>query len=401
MSYKDDFPVLNQKINGYPLVYFDNAATSQKPKCVIDAINDYYSSYNSNVHRGVHELSQQATNAYEKGREIVKEFIGAPKVNEIIFTKGTTDSINLVARSWAVNNLKKEDEVLITTMEHHSNIVPWQMICEQTGAKLVVAPIDLDGQLIMEELSNMVGPKTKLIAISHVSNTLGTINPVEDIIKLAHKYNSKVLVDAAQSAPHFKLNVEQLNCDFLTFSGHKVFAPTGIGVLYVKEENYINMSPFIGGGDMIKEVTFEKTTYNEPPFMFEAGTPNISGVIGLSAALNYIKQVGIEKIDAIENDILTYATEKMSKIEGLNIIGVAKKKTSVISFNVKDIHHFDLGTILDQLGIAIRTGHHCTQPLMNFYEISGTARASFAFYNTKKEVDYFVESLQKAIKMLS
>jgi cysteine desulfurase/selenocysteine lyase len=401
MSYKDDFPVLSQKINGYPLVYFDNAATSQKPKCVIDAINDYYSSYNSNVHRGVHELSQQATNAYEKGREIVKEFIGAPKVNEIIFTKGTTDSINLVARSWAVNNLKKEDEVLITTMEHHSNIVPWQMICEQTGAKLVVAPIDLDGQLIMEELSNMVGPKTKLIAISHVSNTLGTINPVEDIIKLAHKYNSKVLVDAAQSAPHFKLNVEQLNCDFLTFSGHKVFAPTGIGVLYVKEENYINMSPFIGGGDMIKEVTFEKTTYNEPPFMFEAGTPNISGVIGLSAALNYIKQVGIEKIDAIENDILTYATEKMSKIEGLNIIGVAKKKTSVISFNVKDIHHFDLGTILDQLGIAIRTGHHCTQPLMNFYEISGTARASFAFYNTKKEVDYFVESLQKAIKMLS
>lgn len=401
MSYKDDFPVLNQKINGYPLVYFDNAATSQKPKCVIDAINDYYSSYNSNVHRGVHELSQQATNAYEKGREIVKEFIGASKVNEIIFTKGTTDSINLVARSWAVNNLKKEDEVLITTMEHHSNIVPWQMICEQTGAKLLVAPIDLDGQLIMEELSNMVGPKTKLIAVSHVSNTLGTINPVEDIIKLAHKYNSKVLVDAAQSAPHFRLNVEQLNCDFLTFSGHKVFAPTGIGVLYVKEENYINMSPFIGGGDMIKEVTFEKTTYNEPPFMFEAGTPNISGVIGLSAALNYIKQVGIEKIDAIENDILSYATEKMSKIEGLNIIGVAKKKTSVISFNVKDIHHFDLGTILDQLGIAIRTGHHCTQPLMNFYEISGTARASFAFYNTKKEVDYFVESLQKAIKMLS
>jgi cysteine desulfurase/selenocysteine lyase len=335
MSYKDDFPVLNQKINGYPLVYFDNAATSQKPKCVIDAINDYYSSYNSNVHRGVHELSQQATNAYEKGREIVKEFIGAPKVNEIIFTKGTTDSINLVARSWAVNNLKKEDEVLITTMEHHSNIVPWQMICEQTGAKLVVAPIDLDGQLIMEELSNMVGPKTKLIAISHVSNTLGTINPVEDIIKLAHKYNSKVLVDAAQSAPHFKLNVEQLNCDFLTFSGHKVFAPTGIGVLYVKEENYINMSPFIGGGDMIKEVTFEKTTYNEPPFMFEAGTPNISGVIGLSAALNYIKQVGIEKIDAIENDILTYATEKMSKIEGLNIIGVAKKRLVLFHLMLK------------------------------------------------------------------
>jgi cysteine desulfurase/selenocysteine lyase len=400
MNFKDEFPILNQKVNGYPLVYFDNAATSQKPKCVIDALTNYYSKFNSNVHRGVHELSQVATNAYENGREIVREFIGADNVEEIIFTKGTTDAINIVAHSWAANILQKGDEVLITTMEHHSNIVPWQMVCEQTGAILKVAPIDSKGQLIMDDFSNMINANTKLIAVSHVSNTLGTINPIEKIIELGNKFGCKVLIDAAQSIPHFKINVKDLKCDFLAFSGHKIFGPTGIGVLYVKKENYSSMVPFIGGGDMIKEVTFEKTTYNVPPFMFEAGTPNIAGVIGLSAALNFVSKIGINKIEALEKELLLYATQELSSIEGLKIIGDSTSKTSVISFNLNNIHHFDLGTLLDQLGIAIRTGHHCTQPLMNFFDISGTARVSFAFYNTKQEVDYFVKSLKKAITML-
>jgi cysteine desulfurase/selenocysteine lyase len=401
MNFKVDFPVLNQKINGYPLVYFDNAATSQKPKCVIDAIDKYYSSYNSNVHRGVHELSQLATNAYEQSRNTVKDFIGSRKNEEIIFTKGTTDGINLVARSWAAQNLQKNDEIIISTMEHHSNIVPWQMICDQIGANLVIAPIDEKGELIMSEMSEMINPKTKLISISHVSNTLGTINPVKEIINLAHEFECKVLVDAAQSIPHFKLNVQDLDCDFLVFSGHKIFGPTGIGVLYVKEENYSSMSPFIGGGDMIKEVTFEKTTYNDPPFMFEAGTPNISGAIGLSAALKYVQDIGIDKINSIESELLSYATDKLNTIDGLKIIGTANSKASVISFTFSEIHHFDIGTLLDQLGIAIRTGHHCTQPLMKFFNIPGTARVSFAFYNTKDEIDYFITSLRKAVKMLS
>ena len=400
MNYKDEFPILSQKVNGYPLVYFDNAATSQKPKCVIDALSNYYSTFNSNVHRGVHELSQVATNAYEDGRKIVSEFIGAKSTEEIVFTKGTTDAINIVAYSWAANILQKGDEVLITTMEHHSNIVPWQMVCEQTGSILKVAPIDSRGQLIMEDFSKMINVKTKLIAVSHVSNTLGTINPIEKIIDLGSKFGCKVLIDAAQSIPHFKINVEDLKCDFLAFSGHKIFGPTGIGVLYVKKENYSSMVPFIGGGDMIKEVTFEKTTYNVPPFMFEAGTPNIAGVIGLSAALNFVTNIGIDKIEALEKELLVYATKELSSIEGLKIIGDSASKTSVISFNLDHIHHFDLGTLLDQLGIAIRTGHHCTQPLMNFFDISGTARVSFAFYNTKQEVDYFVKSLKKAIAML-
>jgi cysteine desulfurase/selenocysteine lyase len=401
MNFKVDFPVLNQKINGYPLVYFDNAATSQKPKCVIDAIDKYYSSYNSNVHRGVHELSQLATNAYEQSRNTVKDFIGSRKNEEIIFTKGTTDGINLVARSWAAQNLQKNDEIIISTMEHHSNIVPWQMICDQIGANLVIAPIDEKGELIMSEMSEMINPKTKLISISHVSNTLGTINPVKEIINLAHEFECKVLVDAAQSIPHFKLNVQDLDCDFLVFSGHKIFGPTGIGVLYVKEENYSSMSPFVGGGDMIKEVTFEKTTYNDPPFMFEAGTPNISGAIGLSAALKYVQDIGIDKINSIESELLSYATDKLNTIDGLKIIGTANSKASVISFTFSEIHHFDIGTLLDQLGIAIRTGHHCTQPLMKFFNIPGTARVSFAFYNTKDEIDYFITSLRKAVKMLS
>lgn len=401
MSFKDDFPILNQKVNGLPLIYFDNAATSQKPNCVLETLENYYSKYNSNVHRGVHELSQQATNAYEASRETVSEFIGSKKSNQIIFTKGTTDGINLVARSWAAENLKKGDEVLISTMEHHSNIVPWQMVCDQIGAKLIVAPIDQKGQLIMDEMIKMISSKTKLISISHVSNTLGTINPISEIIDVGHKNNCKVLIDAAQSIPHFSVNVEQLNCDFLVFSGHKIFGPTGVGVLYVKEEIYKEMKPFIGGGDMIKEVTFDKTTYNEPPFMFEAGTPNIAGVIALAKAISYVQKIGMSKINSLENDLLSYATEELSKIDKLNIVGTAIQKASVISFNYEGLHPFDIGTLLDQMGIAIRTGHHCTQPLMNFYKIPGTARASFAFYNTTEEIEIFIKSLKKVIKMLT
>jgi len=401
MSFKDDFPILNQKVNGLPLIYFDNAATSQKPNCVLETLENYYSKYNSNVHRGVHELSQQATNAYEASRETVSEFIGSKKSNQIIFTKGTTDGINLVARSWAAENLKKGDEVLISTMEHHSNIVPWQMVCDQIGAKLIVAPIDQKGQLIMDEMIKMISSKTKLISISHVSNTLGTINPISEIIDIGHKNNCKVLIDAAQSIPHFSVNVEDLNCDFLVFSGHKIFGPTGVGVLYVKEEIYKEMKPFIGGGDMIKEVTFDKTTYNEPPFMFEAGTPNIAGVIALAKAISYVQKIGMSKINSLENDLLSYATEELSKIDKLNIVGTAIQKASVISFNYEGLHPFDIGTLLDQMGIAIRTGHHCTQPLMNFYKIPGTARASFAFYNTTEEIEIFIKSLKKVIKMLT
>ena len=401
MSFKNDFPILNQKVNGLPLIYFDNAATSQKPNCVLETLDNYYSKYNSNVHRGVHELSQQATNAYEASRETVSEFIGSRKSNQIVFTKGTTDGINLVARSWAAENLKRGDEILISTMEHHSNIVPWQMVCDQIGAKLIVAPIDQKGQLIMDEMIKMISSKTKLISISHVSNTLGTINPISEIIDIGHKNNCKVLIDAAQSIPHFSVNVEELDCDFLVFSGHKIFGPTGVGVLYVKEEIYKEMKPFMGGGDMIKEVTFDKTTYNEPPFMFEAGTPNIAGVIALAKAISYVQQIGMSNINNLENELLTYATEELCKIDKLNIVGTATQKASVISFNFEGIHPFDIGTLLDQMGIAIRTGHHCTQPLMDFYKIPGTARASFAFYNTKEEIEIFIKSLKKVIKMLT
>ena len=401
MSFKNDFPILNQKVNGLPLIYFDNAATSQKPNCVLETLDNYYSNYNSNVHRGVHELSQQATNAYEASRETVSEFIGSRKSNQIVFTKGTTDGINLVARSWAAENLKRGDEILISTMEHHSNIVPWQMVCDQIGAKLIVAPIDQKGQLIMDEMIKMISSKTKLISISHVSNTLGTINPISEIIDIGHKNNCKVLIDAAQSIPHFSVNVEELDCDFLVFSGHKIFGPTGVGVLYVKEEIYKEMKPFMGGGDMIKEVTFDKTTYNEPPFMFEAGTPNIAGVIALAKAISYVQQIGMSNINNLENELLTYATEELCKIDKLNIVGTATQKASVISFNFEGIHPFDIGTLLDQMGIAIRTGHHCTQPLMDFYKIPGTARASFAFYNNKEEIEIFIKSLKKVIKMLT
>jgi len=401
MDFKKDFPILKSKVNGQPLIYFDNAATSQKPQCVIDAVNNYYKNFNSNVHRGVHELSQRATSEYESTRATVRDFIGAKKSNQIIFTKGTTDGINIVASSWAENQLKKGDEILITTMEHHSNIVPWQILCEKLGTKLIVSPINKNGEIIMNEFESLINARTKLIALTHVSNTLGTINPIEEITLLAKENNCKILIDAAQSIPHFKVDVSSFDCDFLVFSGHKIFAPTGVGILYVKEDRFPEMKPYQGGGDMIKEVSFEKTTYNTHPHKFEAGTPNIAGVIGLNEALKYVNKIGIDKIAIIENELLKYALEKISEIDKLKIFGNAKDKASVISFIVEGIHPFDLGTLLDQLGIAIRTGHHCTQPLMSFYNIPGTARVSFAFYNQKSEIDFFINSLKKAIKMLT
>ncbi len=401
MNLRNDFPILSEKVHGKPLVYFDNAATSQKPLCVIEGIKQYYESYNSNVHRGVHDLSQKATLAYENSRKTVQRFLNTKTSDEIVFTKGTTDAINIVANAWGINHLKKGDEIIISTMEHHSNIVPWQMVCEKTGAELVVSPINQDGELLISEFKHRLNSRTKLVAITHVSNTLGTINPIEQIIEEARKYDVKILIDAAQSAPHFALDMQKIDCDFLAFSGHKVLAPTGIGVLYVKMDNYNEMTPFIGGGDMIKEVTFEKTTYNDPPLFLEAGTPNISGAIALEIALNYILKIGLENIAKQESDLLAYATEEIKMIDAVQIIGKAKKKTSVLSFLLDNVHPFDVGTLLDQMGIAIRTGHHCTQPLMDFYEIPGTARASFAFYNSMQEVDYFISSLKKTIKLLS
>jgi len=401
MNLRNDFPILSEKVHGKPLVYFDNAATSQKPLCVIEGIKQYYESYNSNVHRGVHDLSQKATLAYENSRKTVQRFLNAKTSDEIVFTKGTTDAINIVANAWGINHLQKGDEIIISTMEHHSNIVPWQMVCEKTGAELVVSPINQDGELLISEFKHRLNSRTKLVAITHVSNTLGTINPIEQIIEEARKYDVKILIDAAQSAPHFALDMQKIDCDFLAFSGHKILAPTGIGVLYVKMDNYNEMTPFIGGGDMIKEVTFEKTTYNDPPLFLEAGTPNISGAIALDIALNYILKIGLENIAKQESDLLAYATEEIKMIDVAQIIGKAKEKTSVLSFLLDNVHPFDVGTLLDQMGIAIRTGHHCTQPLMDFYQIPGTARASFAFYNSMEEVDYFISSLKKTIKLLS
>jgi|TARA_Y100000385_G_C13063742_1_gene625660 cysteine desulfurase / selenocysteine lyase len=400
MDFQKDFPILKSNVNGQPLIYFDNAATSQKPNAVINTISDYYKNYNSNVHRGVHELSQKATSIYESSRKKIQKFIGAKSSTEIIFTKGTTDGINVVAFSWAETQLSKGDEIIITTMEHHSNIVPWQILCKKIGAKLIISPINEKGEIIMREFENLISNKTKLISITHVSNSLGTINPVEEIIQLGRKNNCKILIDAAQSIPHFKVDVAKMDCDFLVFSGHKIFAPTGIGILYVKKDRYNEMNPYQGGGDMIKDVSFEKTTYNDPPHKFEAGTPNISGAIGLGAAIDYVNKIGIDQISNLEDELLQYATEKISSINKVKIFGTAENKASVISFNINGLHPFDIGTLLDQSGIAIRTGHHCTQPLMNFYDIPGTARISFAFYNQKTEVDFFIESLKRAIIML-
>ena len=397
---RNDFPILKREVNGKPLVYFDNGATSQKPQQVIDAINNYYSFENSNIHRGIHTLSQEATTAYEEARKKVQQFINAQHSHEIIFTSGTTGSINLVASSFGKKHLKKGDEIIISTMEHHSNIVPWQLICEEKEAILKVIPINDKGELLLEEFKKLLSNKTKLVAITHVSNTLGTINPVKEIIKLAKGSGAFILIDGAQAVPHTKINVQDLDCDFYAFSGHKMFGPTGVGILYGKEAILNDLPPYQGGGDMIKTVTFEKTTYNELPHKFEAGTPNIVGGIGLGVAIDYMNSIGISNIEAYEHELLAYATEQIKQIEGVRIIGEAEKKASVLSFVVEGTHPSDIGMIIDKLGIAIRTGHHCTEPLMNRLNVPGTARASFAFYNTFEEIDIFINAVKRAVKML-
>lgn len=395
-----DFPILQTKIHNKPLVYFDNAATTQKPKIVIDRIQDYYETKNANIHRGVHHLSQVATQDYEDARTRIQKYIGAAKSEEIIFTKGTTDGINLVASSFGAL-LKEGDEILISAMEHHSNIVPWQLLADLKKIKLRVIPIHKDGTLIMDEFDRLLSERTKLVSITHISNTLGTINPIENIIRSSHAVGAKVLIDGAQSIQHGDIDVSSLNCDFFVFSGHKIFGPTGIGVLYGKEKLLEEMPPYQGGGDMIKNVSFEKTTYNELPFKFEAGTPNIIGGIGLGTAIEYIESLDRKSAFDYEQNLLTYAEQELLKIEGVQVFGTSPEKTSLVSFNVGSIHPFDLGTLLDKQGIAVRTGHHCTQPLMDFYNIPGTIRASFSIYNTVDEVNLFLNALKRAITVLS
>ena len=397
---REDFPILQREVNGKLLVYLDNAATSQKPQVVINAIANYYTNQNSNIHRGVHTLSQEATQAYEDSRETIARHINAKSNCEVIFTKGTTDAINLVASSFGKKFISKGDEIIISEMEHHSNIVSWQMMCEEKEAILRVIPINDQGELVLEEFEKLLSGKTKLVAIAHVSNALGTINPVETIIEKAHSKNVPVLLDGAQAMPHMKVDVQKLDVDFYCFSGHKMFGPTGIGILYGKEKWLNQMPPYQGGGDMIKTVTFKKTTYNELPFKFEAGTPNIEAGIVLARAIDYINSIGLGNIHDYEKELLDYASRELSKIEGMKFIGTSKKKSSLISFLVDGIHPYDVGMILDKLGIAVRTGHHCAQPLMDRFGIPGTIRASFAFYNTKEEVDMLVKGIKKAIEML-
>ncbi len=390
-----DFPILAQKVHGKPLVYLDNAATSQKPRAVIDAISGYYEGTNANIHRAVHHLSEQATEEYEAARATVQKFINAASPTEIIFVRGTTEGINLVAQTYGRAQIHSGDEVIVTDMEHHSDIVPWQLLCEDRGAKLRVVPINDRGELILEEYAKLLGPKTKLVCVTHVSNALGTINPVRRIVEMAHSHGIPVLVDGAQAVPHLKVDVQALDCDFYSFSGHKVYGPTGIGVLYGKKALLEAMPPYQGGGDMILSVTFEKTTYNRLPYKFEAGTPDIAGVIGLGAALEYVGGLGIENIGAYEHELLEYATAAVSKIPCLKIIGTAREKAGVLSFTLENIHPHDIGTILDREGIAIRTGHHCSQPVMKRFGVDSTARASFAMYNTKQEVDALVRGIEK------
>ena len=392
---REDFPVLKQKIHGKPLVYLDNAATAQKPQAVIDAIRKFYEVDCANIHRGVHELSQRSTAAYEETRAKVKRFLNARSKSEIIFVRGTTEGINLVAQSWGRRNLREGDEIIISGLEHHSNIVPWQMLCEEKAARLRVIPIDDRGDLIIEEYEKLLGPRTRMVAVGHVSNALGTINPVQRIIEMAHKAGALTLVDGAQAVPHMKVDVQALDADFYAFSGHKLIGPTGIGVLYGKSKLLNAMPPYQGGGDMIRTVTFEKTTYNELPYKFEAGTPDIAGGIGLGAAVDYMMHLGMDKIGAYEHELLVYGTEMLSRIPGLQIIGTAREKAAVISFVIEGIHPHDIGTVLDRQGIAVRTGHHCAQPVMDRYHIPATTRASFAFYNTIGEIDALVAGLQK------
>ena len=390
-----DFPILASRVHGHDLVYLDNAATSQKPQVVIDAIVRYYQSANANIHRGVHYLSQLATQEFEAGRQTMQQFVNAAHASEIVFTRGTTEAINLVAQSYGRRHVGAGDEVLITAMEHHSDIVPWQMLCEEKGAKLAVAPINDRGELILEEFEKLLGPKTKLVAIAHVSNALGTINPVKKIVALAHAQGIPVVVDGAQAVPHLAVDVQDLDVDFYAFSGHKMYGPTGIGALYAKAALLEAMPPYQGGGDMISSVTFEKTTYNKVPHKFEAGTPDMAGVAGLKAAIEYMNGIGVDKIAAHEHDLLEYATEAVRALPGIRIIGTAAEKASVLSFTVEDVHPHDIGTILDQEGIAVRTGHHCAQPVMERYKIPATVRASFAVYNTRAEVDELVRGLRK------
>jgi len=395
-----DFPILSQKVNGKPLVYFDNGATSQKPQVVIEAISKYYNEINANIHRGVHTLSQLATDAYEVSRGTIQSHINAKLACEVIFTSGTTHAINAVANGFA-SFLKAGDEVLVSALEHHSNIVPWQMLCEKTAATLRVIPMNEKGELILSEYEKLLSNKTKIVTVNHISNALGTINPIKYMIDKAHEVGAAILIDGAQAVPHLKPDVQALDCDFYVFSGHKICGPTGIGILYGKEAWLHKLPPYQGGGEMIATVSFEKTTYADLPHKFEAGTPNIEGGIVLGTAIDYLNEIGFDNIAQYEHELLDYATEKLLQIEGVKIYGTATAKTSVISFNIGNIHPYDIGTIIDKLGIAVRTGHHCAQPIMDFYKIPGTIRASFAFYNTKEEIDIMIAALKKAQMMLS
>ena len=396
-----DFPVLHQEVNGHPLVYLDNAATSQKPQCVIDALVNYYATENSNVHRGVHTLSQHATDDYEAARSKVRRFINAAEDHELIYVRGTTEGINLVAQTYGRQNIGEGDEIVISGMEHHSNIVPWQILSQETGAVLKVAPFNDDGELLLDEYEKLLNPRTKLVSIVHQSNAMGTINPMETIIELAHARGVPVLVDGAQSIPHIPVDVRKLDCDFFAFSGHKLYGPTGIGILYGKTELLEQMPPYQSGGEMIRSVTFEKTLYNILPHKFEAGTPNIAGSIGLGAAVDYIESIGMERIAAYEKELLDYGTGRLSGIEGLKLIGTAREKGGILSFTLGDIHPHDIGTIMDSQGIAIRTGHHCAQPVMQRFAIPATARASLAFYNTRAEIDALVKGIDRVLEVFS
>ena len=398
---RGDFPILNQMVNGNPLVYLDNGATSQKPQSVIDAIVEYYTTTNSNVHRGVHTLSQQATDGYEGARAKIREFINAGDDKEIIFTRNTTEGINLVAHSYGRHNIGAGDDIIVSNMEHHSNIVPWQMLCEKTGANLLVVPIDDTGELVMEEYKKMLSSRTKLVSITHVSNALGTILPAKEIVKLAHAQGAPVLLDGAQAVPHMPVDMQELDCDFYVFSGHKLFGPTGIGILYGKAEYLETMPPFLGGGEMIKSVTFEKTIYADLPYKFEGGTPDIAGAVGLGAAIDYVNNLGFDQITAHEDELLRYGTDALSAISGVRIIGTAPHKAGILSFVMEKAHPHDIGTILDEQGIAVRTGHHCAQPVMQRFQIPATARASMAFYNTKEDIDALVKGIDRVLEVFN
>ena len=398
---RKDFPILHQMINGKPLIYLDNAATSQKPKNVIDAIETYYREYNSNIHRGVHTLSENATETYESSRLKIKNFINANSTKEIVFVRGATEAINLVAQSLGRDSLNENDEIIITELEHHSNIVPWQLLSQQTGATLKFIPINNKGELIEEEYKKLLNKKTRIVAVGHISNALGTINPIETIITMAHEYDAKVLIDGAQAAPHTLIDVKKLDCDFYVFSGHKLFGPTGVGVLYGKKDLLEKMPPYQGGGDMIKMVSMKETQYNDLPYKFEAGTPNIAGVIGLGAAIDYVNKIGLENISTYENELLNYANQQASEITGLKFIGTARQKASILSFTLDGIHPHDVGTILNSEGIAIRTGHHCAMPVMEYFKIPATSRASFTFYNTHEEIDALIKAIEKCKKVFN